>query len=76
MNFGANSLDFELRAYIDDVGWVTIVGSELRFKIFKALKEAGIEIPFPQQDIYIKHLPDDEPKRKPRTIRARTGKTS
>ncbi len=56
MNFGASSLDFELRAYIADVGWVTIVGSELRFKIFKALKEAGIEIPFPQQDIHVKGL--------------------
>ena len=76
LNFGANSLDFELRVYIDDVAWVTIVGSQLRFKIFKALKEAGIEIPFPQQDVYIKYVPEDAPVKTARTVRARTRKTS
>ncbi|MGI9463293.1 MAG: mechanosensitive ion channel domain-containing protein, partial [Aestuariivirgaceae bacterium] len=57
-NFGNSSLDFELRAFIDDVGWVAFVASDLRFRIFKAFKEAGIEIPFPQQDIYVKALPE------------------
>lgn len=50
-DFGASSLDFELRVFINDVNWVAFVGSELRFSIYKALKEAGIEIPFPQQDV-------------------------
>ena len=58
-NFGASSLDFELRAYIADVGWITVVGSEMRFNIFKALKDAGIEIPFPQSDVHIKGLTED-----------------
>ena len=32
--------------------------TDLRFAIFKAFAEAGIEIPFPQQDVYIKSMPD------------------
>ncbi len=58
MGFGDSSLDFELRVYIDDVGWVAFVGSDLRFTIFKALKEAGIEIPFPQRDLHLRSVSD------------------
>ena len=59
MAFGDSSLDFELRVYIPDVNYVAIVGSDLRFAIFKALKEAGIEIPFPQRDVHVKSLPEN-----------------
>jgi potassium efflux system protein len=52
-DFGASSLDFEVRVFIDDVNWVAFVGSDLRFSIHKALKEAGIEIPFPQRDVHV-----------------------
>ena len=55
-DFGASSLDFEVRVFIDDVNWVAFVGSDLRFKIHKALKEAGIEIPFPQRDVNVRGL--------------------
>ena len=47
-NFGASSLDFELRAYLGDISTGLQTRSELRFAIFKAFKEEGIEIPFPQ----------------------------
>ncbi len=57
-DFGASSLDFELRVFINDINWVAFVASELRFSIHKALKEAGIEIPFPQRDINVRALPD------------------
>jgi small-conductance mechanosensitive channel len=30
--------------------------SDLRFRIFKAFREAGIEIPFPQRDIHLRDL--------------------
>lgn len=53
-DFGASSLDFELRAYLRDVDMVSRAGSELRFAIFEKLKEANIEIPFPQRDIHIR----------------------
>ncbi|MGI9374229.1 MAG: mechanosensitive ion channel domain-containing protein [Hyphomicrobiales bacterium] len=56
MGFGASSLDFELRCFIPDVDYVLAVASDLRFEIFKALKENDIEIPFPQTDLHIKDI--------------------
>ncbi len=57
--FGDNSLDFELRVYIDDAGYLASVGSDLRFAIFRAFREANIEIPFPQRDIHVRSLPPE-----------------
>lgn len=47
-NFGASSLDFELRCYTSDIwsGWS--IPSELRFEIDRRFREEGIEIPFNQ----------------------------
>jgi small-conductance mechanosensitive channel len=56
MDFGASSLDFELRAHIIQVDTGMTVRSELRFAILKALREAGVEIPFPQQDLHLRDL--------------------
>lgn len=53
-NFGDSSLDFELRCYISNIGNALTVRSHLRFEIFRRLKEADIEIPFPQRDIHIR----------------------
>ena len=55
-DFGASSLDFELRCYIIDVDNLLTVSSDLRYAIFKSLKEAGIEIPFPQRDVNFKDM--------------------
>ena len=55
--FGDSSLDFEVRAYVRDIGDGLTVRSELRFAIFKELKGAGIEIPFPQRDVHVKSWP-------------------
>ena len=57
-DFGASSLDFELRGYLADCGNGLSVRSDLRFALFQRLKEEGIEIPFPQQDVYVKNLSD------------------
>ncbi len=57
--FGDNSLDFELRVYIDDAGALASTGSDLRFAIFRELKKAGIEIPFPQRDIHVRSMPPE-----------------
>jgi len=54
MDFGDSSLDFELRAYIGNYDNALIVRSDLRFAIFKALTDAGIELPFPQRDLHIR----------------------
>jgi small-conductance mechanosensitive channel len=52
MNFGASSLDFELRCYTAEVSYRLLISSDLRFAIDKAFREAGIEIPFPQSVIH------------------------
>ncbi len=57
--FGESSLDFELRVYIDDAGYLASTASDLRFAIFRALKQAGIEIPFPQRDVHLRSLPPE-----------------
>ena len=52
--FGESSLDFALRAAVDDYRDRVIVGSELRQAVKKAFDEAGIEIPFPQRTLWVK----------------------
>ncbi|MEP5780426.1 MAG: mechanosensitive ion channel domain-containing protein [Hyphomicrobiales bacterium] len=59
MDFGASSLDFQLRGFIADCGNSLSVRSDLRFAIFTKLKEVGIEIPFPQRDLHIKTTQGD-----------------
>ncbi|MEM8771082.1 MAG: DUF3772 domain-containing protein [Pseudomonadota bacterium] len=56
-DFGASSLDFDVRGYISNIGNGLGVRTDLRFAIFKALKEAGVEIPFPQRDVHVKSWP-------------------
>ena len=51
--FGESSLNFELRSYISNNDNAYLVRSDLHFSIFKALKEEGIVIPFPQRDLHI-----------------------
>ena len=56
MDFGASSLDFELRCYIQDINSSLSAKSALRFAIFREMKGAQIEIPFPQQDIHVRSV--------------------
>jgi len=54
LQFGDSSLDFQLIAFISDIDNAATVRSDLHFAIFKAFKDAGIVIPFPQRDLHIK----------------------
>jgi potassium-dependent mechanosensitive channel len=54
MDYGADALIFDLRAYLADIGYMLSVSSDLRFAILKKFREAKIEIPFPQRDLHIK----------------------
>lgn len=56
-DFADSSLNLELRVFIRDANQTIIVRNDMRFKIFSALKEAGIEIPFPQRDLHVKSIP-------------------
>ncbi len=58
-DFGNDALIFELRAYMANINNSASTKSDLRFAIFKALREAKIEIPFPQRDIHIKSTPEN-----------------
>jgi len=53
--FGGSSLDFELRAFLRDVMWVTITRSDLNFEIERRFAEEGIEVPFGQTDVTVKN---------------------
>ena len=53
--FGDSSLDFHLRVWtVTRVQTPLPLASELYFSIFRAFKENGIEIPFPQRDLHLK----------------------
>jgi small-conductance mechanosensitive channel len=54
--FGASALEFSIRAWTNDFGdWVNI-RSQLTVRIYEALQGAGIEIPFPQQDLHLRSV--------------------
>ena len=61
-DFGASSLDFELRCFTSDVMRRLGVASDLRFEIDRRLREEGIEIPFPQRVVHLMnpHSSDQE----------------
>ena len=52
--FGESSLNFQLRAWTEDMGDWTGVRSELTIAINAKLAEVGIVIPFPQRDLHLK----------------------
>lgn len=56
-NFGASSLDFKLFFWCNEVMEIERIKSDLRFAIDAAFREHGIQIPFPQQDVWIRQQP-------------------
>lgn len=53
-NFGASSLDFILRIWIDDIDYTLKTMSELRYEIDRTFRELKIEIAFPQMDLHVR----------------------
>ncbi len=54
--FGDSSLNFELRCFIRNVDQRLATLSDLNFAIEKALREANIQIPFPQRDLHLRSV--------------------
>lgn len=58
MEFGDSSVNFDLRFWITDPqNGLSNVTSDVNLAVWEALHEHGVEIPFPQRDVYIKESP-------------------
>jgi small-conductance mechanosensitive channel len=57
VDFGESSLDFELLVWVASPDIREKALSDIRKRVYVLLREAGIEIPFPKRDLYIKELP-------------------
>ena len=59
-NFGDSSVDVALKQFVlveEQIGFV----ARAKELVYKTLNENGIEIPFPQRDIYVKSIVRSEP---------------
>lgn len=54
--FGQSALEFSVRAWTDNYDDAVFVRSAMAVAIHDALREAGIEIPFPQRDLHIRSV--------------------
>jgi small-conductance mechanosensitive channel len=54
LGFGESSLDFRLLFWIADADTRLTIQSEVTVKVNQMIKEAGIEIPFPQRDLHLR----------------------
>jgi small-conductance mechanosensitive channel len=64
--FGDSSLDFELLCWVKHPSARGLVSHELCMAVYKALAAAGIEIPFPQRDVWLKQGAISAPLHPPR----------
>lgn len=62
VEYGDSSVNFEILVWINDPeGGVGNVKSDVLNRLWWLFKEAGVEIPFPQRDLNVKHWPSLPP---------------
>jgi len=54
-DFGNSSLDFEIYFFSHAYLGIELIKSDVRFKIMELFQEHNIEIPFPQQDLWLRN---------------------
>jgi small-conductance mechanosensitive channel len=59
-DFGNSSLDFSLLFYSKNLFRIERTKSELRFMIDQKFRESKVTIPFPQRDLWVRKLPDQQ----------------
>jgi small-conductance mechanosensitive channel len=57
LDFGENSLNFELRCHLANIDKRLSVKSAINYQIDSAFRKHNISMPFPQRDLYIKEFP-------------------
>lgn len=60
MGFGESSLDFRVQMWVTDASDATSISSDLRNSILASLTANGINIPFPQRDLWIRESTDKD----------------
>lgn len=56
MGFGASTLDFSIRAWTPDFDQWMSIRSDMLSRMYEALTQAGIEIPYPQTDLHLRSI--------------------
>jgi small-conductance mechanosensitive channel len=56
VGFGESSLDFSLRCWTSEFSRFLTIRSELATAVYAALREAQIEVPFPQRDLHLRSV--------------------
>ncbi|MEO1278077.1 MAG: mechanosensitive ion channel domain-containing protein, partial [Planctomycetota bacterium] len=56
LGFGDNTLDFQLRVYVEHFDYYLEAKSYLHMQIFERFRELDIEIAFPQRDLHIRDI--------------------
>jgi small-conductance mechanosensitive channel len=54
--FGESALNFELRVWTDNPETLLALRSGISLAVHDALRDAGIEIPFPQRDLRLRSV--------------------
>lgn len=65
LEFGANSLDFELRVFVGGMLDRLAVRNEINVRLVELFAENGVGFAFPQLDVHVRDLPEPKPPQTP-----------